>query len=360
MLNTPPSAALAQTPEITRLAPSPTGALHLGNARTFLVNWALARRNNWSIILRIEDLDSPRVKPEAIHGIQQTLSWLGIDWDQGPIIQSTDLEPYVRAMKTLASRGLAYPCELTRSEIEAAASAPQSNKALITPALPTHSGTSQADPPPTPAPTLAPAPASESVFPASLRPLIAGTPQPFVDAGTNWRFLTPASRIVQFTDDFAGPQARTPGASIGDFVLWTKRAQPAYQLAVVVDDARQGITRVIRGDDLLDSAARQLLLYEALGVPRPPRMMHLPLIVGPDGRRLAKRHADTRVDAYRARKVPPERVLGLIAHWCGHETRNPLSAQEFAYSLDIAAFAQRRPGPITFTPEDDAWLLHGG
>ncbi len=335
----PTAAALHSRPEVTRLAPSPTGALHLGNARTFLVNWALARRNNWKIILRIEDLDGPRVKPDAIAGIQSTLAWLGIDWDDAPIIQSADLTPYCDAMHKLARAGTAYPCELTRAEIEAAASAPQATRA---------SDDSAASPA-----------GGESVFPASLRPPSAGSPQAFVDAGTNWRFLTPANRVVRFDDDFAGPQSRTPASTIGDFILWTKRAQPSYQLAVVVDDARQGVTRIVRGDDLLDSAARQLLLYEALGAANPPRMLHLPLVVGVDGRRLAKRHGDTRVDTYRARDVPPERVIGLIAHWCGHESRRPMSPQDFAYSLDMAAFKQRRSSPVQFTPEDDAWLLNG-
>ncbi|MBX9738019.1 MAG: hypothetical protein K2X32_13945 [Phycisphaerales bacterium] len=345
-MSEPPAIQPATTvPEITRLAPSPTGALHLGNARTFLVNWALARRAGWRIVLRIEDLDGPRVKPEAIDGVRRTLEWLGMDWDIGPLIQSADPAPYVNAMRSLAERGMAYPCELTRAEIEAAASAPQ---AIDSPALATGSA------------SLASSPATgESVFPSSLRPSIAGAPTAFTEAATNWRFLTPASRVVHFVDDFAGPQSRCPAETIGDFVLWTKRAQASYQLAVVVDDARQGVTRVVRGDDLLDSAARQMLLYEALGLGTPPRYLHLPLVVGPDGRRLAKRHGDTRVDTYRQRFVPPERLIGLIAHWCGRDTLEPMSAQDFAYSLDMAAFAKHRHGPIQFTPEDDAWLLRG-
>src|SRR5437762_7554621 len=113
------------SPQTTRLAPSPTGALHLGNARTFLINWALARRAGWRIILRIEDLDGPRTKPGAAAAAIQTLRWLGLDWDRGPLVQSEDLEPYREAMRTLASKAVAYPSELSRSEIESAASAPQ-------------------------------------------------------------------------------------------------------------------------------------------------------------------------------------------------------------------------------------------
>jgi glutamyl-tRNA synthetase len=144
----------------TRVAPSPTGALHLGNARTFLINWALARQNGWRIVLRIEDLDGPRVKPGVIESTIETLRWLGIDWDVGPVIQSHDLEPYRAAVRSLASRGLAYPSELSRGEIESAASAPQEG-------------------------------VHESVFPASLRPALHA--RAFDSPETNWRFVVPDS-----------------------------------------------------------------------------------------------------------------------------------------------------------------------
>lgn len=306
---------------VTRLAPSPTGALHLGNARTFLVNWALARRHGWRVILRIEDLDGPRVKPGAIDATIDILRWLGIDWDEGPIIQSADLSPYRDAMRRLAAAGLAYPSDLTRSEIEAAASAPQEGS-------------------------------HEQPFPASLRPPLAG--RAFEDEQTNWRFATPPGAVM-FEDTFAGPQRSEPAATIGDFVVWTKRAQPSYQLAVVVDDARQGITQIVRGDDLLDSAARQLLLYRALGLAPEPAYTHLPLVKGQDGRRLAKRHGDTRLETYRARGVSAERVIGLIAVWSGVSgPRRQLSAPEFEAMFDPARMSREA---IVFTPEDDRWLL---
>lgn len=317
-------------PPVTRLAPSPTGALHLGNARSFLVNWALARRSGWRIILRLEDLDGPRVKPEALAGVADTLRWLGMDWDEGPIVQSHDLAPYTTAMSALAAKGLAYPCELTRTQIDAAMSAPHDS----------------------PAQDADSAPGRESRFPIELRPALA--PRAFDHPDTNWRFATPPG-AVEFTDLFAGPQRRTPADTIGDFVVWTKRAQPAYQLAVVVDDHRQGVTHIVRGDDLLDSAARQLLLYRALGFAPEPAYLHLPLVVGPDGRRLAKRHGDTRIDAFRAAGVAPERIIALIARWCG--VPNPggaLSATDFAARLDPASIPR---DPVTCTPEDHAWLL---
>lgn len=309
--------------EFTRLAPSPTGALHLGNARTFLVTWALARRRGWGVVLRIEDLDGPRVKPGAIEGTIDILRWLGMDWDQGPIVQSRDLEPYRAALESLASRGLAYPSALTRTEIEAAASAPQEG-------------------------------VHEVAFPTSLRPPIG--PRPFDDETTNWRLVVPAGPVA-FADAFAGPQSHEPARTIGDFVIWTKRGQPSYQLAVVVDDHRQGITQVVRGDDLLESAARQLLLYRSLGLWPEPRYAHLPLIRGQDGKRLAKRHGDTRLEAYRARGVRAERVIGLLAAWSGVLPRSgprELTAREFMDALDLSTIP---PEPIVFTPEDDAWLI---
>lgn len=312
---------------VTRLAPSPTGALHLGNARTFLVNWAMARQNGWRIVLRVEDLDTPRNKAGAAEQAVADLAWLGIDWDEGPILQSADLSPHVAAMDRLARGGLVYPCELTRAQIEAAASAPQE-------------GT--------------PGGAHEVAFPSSLRPRVVA--RGFEDAGTNWRFVAPDREVV-FDDEFAGAQRRWPSRDIGDFVVWTSRACPAYQLAVVVDDARQGVTRVVRGDDLLESAARQILLYEALGLGPPPRYCHLPLVRGADGRRLAKRHGDTRLSRYREAGVRPERVVALIGRWCGvSDAKAALPARDFARIVELGTIPK---ADITFGPEDDAWLLAG-
>ncbi|MEL7472413.1 MAG: glutamate--tRNA ligase family protein [Planctomycetota bacterium] len=310
------------TPRRTRLAPSPTGALHLGNARTFLINWAIARQQGWSILLRIEDLDGPRIKPGAAADTIDLLTWLGIDWDEGPLVQSDDLEPYRAAMRVLAERGLAYACSLSRKDIEAAASAPQEG-------------------------------AEETRFPPSLRPSPAPS-GPFHNDETNWRLLTHESETVSFDDRFAGPQARTPADSVGDFVVWTKRSQPSYQLAVVVDDARQGVTDIVRGDDLLDSAARQRLLYDRLKLEPVPHYWHLPLVLGPDGRRLAKRHGDTRLTRYRDAGVPAERVIGLCAHWCGLTTTPaPMDTNAFLDAFDPDSMPR---GAVTCTPQHDAWL----
>lgn len=313
----------------TRLAPSPTGALHLGNARTFVINWLLARALGWRIVLRIEDLDGPRVKPEAADAIMRTLAWLGLDWDSGPFIQSHDLEPCRAAMTTLASRARAYPSDLTRGQIESAASAPQEG-------------------------------AHEVRFDASLRPALAA--RAFDVPETNWRFATPPG-VVAFDDLCSAParQAIDVAADIGDFVVWTRRAVPAYQLAVVVDDHRQGVTDVVRARDLLPSAARQLLLYRALGLTPEPRYRHLAVVVGHDGRRLAKRHGDTRVDTYRALGVPPQAVLGwIMSTLCAPPPAAPPAHAPCTLD-DLMAHVRARavwtePDRITFSPEDDQWL----
>ncbi|MCB9848604.1 MAG: tRNA glutamyl-Q(34) synthetase GluQRS [Phycisphaeraceae bacterium] len=309
------------SPPITRLAPSPTGALHLGNARTFLINWAMARQQGWRIVLRIEDLDTPRVKPETVAGTIDLLRWLGMDWDEGPYLQSEDLPRHLEAMRELAAGGHVFPSELTRRQIAEAASAP-------------HDG----DGP------------SESRFGAELRPPVI--PREFDDPGTSWRFIT-EDVAIEFDDGFAGRRSVNPAQSVGDFVVWTKNGAPAYQLAVVVDDAAQGVSRIVRGDDLLDSTARQILLQRALGISPRPRCWHLPLVLGPDGRRLAKRHGDTRLDHYRSRGVAPERVIGLVASWCGMPARQTMSAGEFASWFDVARLGRT---PIRLQEGDEAWL----
>jgi glutamyl-tRNA synthetase len=329
-------------PPTTRLAPSPTGALHLGNARTFLANWALARRHAWRIVLRIEDLDTPRVKAGVIDQTIDLLSWLGIDWDEGPFVQSHDAPLHRDAMRRLVEGGHAYHTTTTRSRLVA-------------------SGPGRAAPI-EPSPQSAPQEGShEARFPASLRPTTM--PSHFDDAPGAWRFTTPDAPpldTVRFADAFAGPQTHRPALTVGDFIVWTRRdasqpGQAAYQLAVVVDDHRQGVTHVVRGDDLLDSGARQLLLMRALGLSPEPTYCHLPLVKGQDGRRLAKRHGDTRLDHYRAKGVTRERVVGLVAWWCGMVPhRQPMDPREFRDRFTLDTMPK---DAITFAPEDDAWLL---
>ncbi|MCH8509196.1 MAG: tRNA glutamyl-Q(34) synthetase GluQRS [Phycisphaerales bacterium] len=322
------AAKISEKTPITRLAPSPTGALHLGNARTFLINWCLARAAGWRVVLRIEDLDTPRVKPGVVEATIETLRWLGLDWDEGPHFQTTDLGPYRRAMRTLADAGRVYPCTLSRNEILASASAPNEGD-------------------------------HEIRYDASLRP--ADRPGRFDDPEANWRLAVYDGR-VRFEDAYRGRVELDIAQSVGDFVVWTKRACPSYQLAVVVDDARQGITEVVRGDDLLDSAGRQMLLYSALNLGEPPRYTHLPLVRGTDGRRLAKRHGDTRIDHYRAAGVPAARLVALLARWCGREAAGAGGAGDGVRAADLIGRISLDTIPradITFRPEDDAWLRLG-
>ncbi|MEM9883820.1 MAG: tRNA glutamyl-Q(34) synthetase GluQRS [Planctomycetota bacterium] len=309
---------------VTRLAPSPTGALHLGNLRTFLINWAAARTDGWRIVLRIEDLDGPRIKPGAADQAVDLLQWLGLDWDGEPLTQSHDLSPYIEALSTLRDAGRAYPCPATRREIEAAAlSAPHGDE-------------------------------HELRYPNLFRPTPASPPPPIPDhADTAVRFVVPDSP-VHFTDERLGPQAVDVQQQVGDFVVYTKAKLPAYQLAVVVDDARQGVTDVVRGDDLLRSTARQVLLYDALHLGPPPRYHHLPLVLGPDGRRLAKRHGDTRAATFRGRGVSAERLVGLLACWSGLIAKPiPMTAGDFAERFAWDALPS---DPVTFTADDEAWL----
>jgi glutamyl-tRNA synthetase len=312
---------------LTRLAPSPTGALHLGNARTFLVNWALARQRGWRIAMRIEDLDGPRVKPEAAAEAIDVLSWLGLDRDEGPTYQRHDLAPYRAALETLAAQGAIYPCRCTRREIEAAA--------LSAPHLGDH----------------------ELRYPGTCRPgqIMPYPPKALDDPTTAWRLRVPDG-VTTFTDAFVGVHEHDIQATTGDFLVATKEGLPSYQLAVVIDDARQHVTHIVRGDDLLASTHRQRILQQFLGLPPIDQYIHLPLVVGADGRRLAKRHGDTRIGYYRNLGVTSERIFGLLGQWCGLDARREMSASEFTQSFDFRRLPRER---IVFTPEDEAWLLAG-
>lgn len=307
---------------ITRLAPSPTGALHLGNARTFFINWIVARQNGWRILLRIENLDGPRIKTGSDRVLLQDLEYLGLNWDQGPVYQSVRAQEYRRAVELLVADGSAYPCICTRREIDLAASAPHAEDGA-------------------------------SVYPGTCRGRFASIEQARQAAGREpaIRFAAP-DRIVQFEDRFRGTQQINVATKLGDFVIAKADGTAAYQLAVVVDDLAAGVTEVVRGDDLLDSTPRQILLYEALGAAdRVPHYNHVPLVVGPDGRRLAKRHGDTRIASYRQMGVPAGRILELLARWCGiGDSRRPIE------SFDLDRLGK---SPIIFTPQDDAWLRGG-
>ena len=269
---------------VGRLAPSPTGAQHVGNARTYLIAWLSARSQRGRIVLRIEDIDSPRVKPGAAESAIVDLSWLGLDWDGEPIVQTQRLAHYQAALEKLKEQELVYPCTCTRTDVERAASAPHLE----------HEGPS---------------------YPGTCSFRRAGDAAGLGDSSYSWRMRVGIETIA-YNDGFHGVVSQNLREIGGDFVVWKSAGTPAYQLAVVVDDAAQGVTEVIRGDDLIPSTPRQIALYQALGL-TPPRFTHVPLVVGPDGKRLAKRHGDTRLSALRALGVAPERLVGLLAWSCG-------------------------------------------
>jgi glutamyl-tRNA synthetase len=312
--------------EITRLAPSPTGALHLGNARTFLVNWLLARQRGWRIILRIEDLDGPRVKRGADAQAIEDLRWLGIDWDDGPTYQSARTAVYASAVEQLLRSGSAYPCVCTRREAALAASAPHADDGA-------------------------------GVYPGTCRDRFSSVEQARRGCGREptIRFRVPEEPIA-FSDAFRGPISfEDPDRQLGDFVIAKADGTAAYQLAVVVDDAEAGVTQVVRGDDLIDSTPRQILLYRALGLSeRLPVYTHLPLAVGPDGRRLAKRHGDTRLSHYRQAEVSPGRLRAFLARWCGIiDVGETVSTRQI---LDRFTIERMPRDPVIMTADDDAWL----
>jgi glutamyl-tRNA synthetase len=269
---------------VGRLAPSPTGVLHLGNARSFLLAWLSVRSRQGVLRLRIEDIDGPRVKAGAEQQALEDLAWLGLDHDGVIIHQSERLQLYRKAVDSLLASGKAYPCVCTRQEVEAAASAPQKD---------------WLDAPP---------------YPGTCRDRFDSVAAARAQTGRDpaIRFLVEPEQ-VPFQDIFLGPQE---GRILGDFVIERRQRGAAYQLAVVVDDADNEITEVLRGDDLLPSTPRQLLLYQALEL-TPPQFAHVPLVVGEDGLRLAKRHGDTSLRHIRKQGITAEEVVGYLAWLCG-------------------------------------------
>lgn len=253
-----------------RIAPSPTGRLHLGHARTF---WMAAQRasvHGGTVILRNDDLDRARCRAEYAQAAIEDLQWLGLRWTEGPDIggphapyNQTERTPlYREALERLHAGGLIFPCERSRRDVLEAAGAPHENRGEH----------------------------DEPIYPLAFRPA-ADQPLPPLEKTirTNWRFRVPDGVAVEFSDGALGPQRAAAGTDFGDFVVWRKDDTPAYQLASVVDDALMGITEVVRGADLVTSTFRQLLLFAALGW-RAPKFFHCPLMTDDHGVRLAKRH----------------------------------------------------------------------
>lgn len=293
-----------------RFAPSPTGDLHLGHARTFLVAWLRARQAGGTIVLRIEDLDGPRTVPGAAEQSMRDLEWLGLTWDEGPVRQSERGDLYRAALDELLRSGAAYPCTCSRAEIRAVSSAPHDDADL------------------------------GLHYPGTCR----GAPS-HPDRAPSYRVRMPDSP-PPFTDVLLG--AVDAGAWGGDFVVRRADGLWAYQLAVVVDDAAQGVTEVVRGDDLLSSTPRQLALYGALGR-QPPAFLHLPLVLGPSGERLAKRDGSASLRALRAAGKTPAEVLGALAGTLGMSP-DPSELPDLLGAFDLSRVPRSRT-TVTLSPE---------
>lgn len=264
-----------------RIAPTPTGDMHVGHARTFFQAFRRAEAAGGSVLLRIEDLDPLRCKDEWTQRAIDDLAWLGIWWSEGPLYQSRRRDVYEDAWRVLRDAGHIYPSSVSRRELRDAAHAPHEDEE-----------------------------GAEPIFPPELRPPADAGRDVEHPAGTVWRFRVPDGEVIRFADECRGDQAFTAGVDFGDFVVWRKDDVPAYELAVVADDVAMRITEVVRGEDLLRSTARQLLVYRALGA-TPPAWSHLPLVRDAQGRRLAKRHQSLSIRELRLRGMSPEDVLGL-------------------------------------------------
>ncbi len=293
-----------------RYAPSPTGRLHLGNARTALLAWLDVRSRGGRLVLRIEDNDFTRARPELEARIYRDLAWLGLDWDEGPDVggafgpyrQSERDGGYAAALAQLGS----YVCTCTRAELRA---------------LPTMGAT------------------GEAVYPGTCR---HGTGQPGRPGALRWR--VPAGE-VEFVDRVLGPYRQAVAAEVGDFVLRRADGAWAYQLAVVADDAAMQIDTVLRGADLLDSTPRQILLQRALGLPT-PEYAHVPLILGPGGAKLSKRDGAPDLSALREAGAAPEPLVAALARsvgLVGPQVR-AIRAQELVAGFELAA--TRTPAPL--------------
>jgi len=269
-----------------RIAPSPTGYLHLGHARTFWMAQERARAANGTLILRNEDIDSTRYRMDFVAAMVEDLKWFGFEWQEGPDIgglfapynQSERRAHYLAALEQLRAGGFIYPCTCSRKDIQAAARAPHAEDD------------------------------AEPIYPGTCR---NNGRSPIAHRKFSWRFRVPDGETVSFVDGNFGVKSYVAGRDFGDFVVWRPDDVPAYQLAVVVDDAAMRITEVVRGEDLLPSTARQLLLYRALERP-PPAFFHCPLMCDEAGVRLAKRHEALSLRQLRRAGKTPEQ---LRDHW---------------------------------------------
>ena len=276
-----------------RVAPSPTGYLHIGHALTFHAAWQRARDAHGTLVMRMEDLDAERSRNVYADAAYEDLRWLGIDWHEGPDVggpfapytQSQRADLYRLAWRRLFAGGFIYPCRCSRKDLASALSAP-------------HEGADLDD---------------EPIYPGTCRVSQAATIQNELANETsagpvNWRFRVPDGEAIEFIDGNLGQQRFVAGSDFGDFLVWRRDGQPSYQLACVTDDAAMRITEVVRGADLLKSTARQILLNRALGY-ADPAWFHCKLVTDANGKRLAKRHDAFSIRVLRERGMMPEEVL---------------------------------------------------
>ena len=301
-------------PVVGRFAPSPTGRMHAGNVFAALCAWLVAKSQGGEVVLRVEDLDRERSKPGFVDAVQRDFERLGLTWDRGPYFQHDRDEAYQAALDQLDARGLLYPCYCTRADLHAA-SAP-------------HRG-------------------EKPVYPGTCRGLSPVERAARRDAGR-----TPATRLrvpdetVAFHDLVQGDYAQDLARECGDFLGRRSDGAFAYQLAVVVDDAAQGVTSVVRGVDLLCSTPQQIHLQRLLGLPE-PSYAHVPLVVAEAGRRLSKRDRDAALDELIARFGTPEAVVGHIAGITGlAPTCEPASPEQLLAGFDPAALSAAFADPI--------------
>ncbi|HEX9377648.1 MAG TPA: glutamate--tRNA ligase [Actinomycetota bacterium] len=315
-----------------RFAPAPSGFLHVGGARTALFNWLFARHHGGVFVLRVEDTDADRVTDEAVQVLERSLRWLGLDWDEGPEVgglhgpyrQTERYDVYRKVGEQLAAGGHAYRCYCTPEELEA-----RRKEALARGSAPGYDG--------------------------RCRRLTDTERAAFEAEGRPWalRFAIPEGRDVEFDDLVKGP-SRFASDSLRDFIVVRSDGSPTYLLASGVDDIRMGMTHVIRGEDLLPSTPRQLLLFESLGA-EPPRYAHLPLILGPDRAKLSKRHGAVAVEWFREHGYLPDAVVNYLAllGWSPGGDRELFSRQELVEAFDLSHVSHH---PAVFDAQKLEWM----
>ncbi len=306
------------TPVRTRFAPSPTGFLHVGGARTALYSWAFARQAKGAFILRVEDTDVERSTQESVDGILEGMKWLGLDWDEGPFFQMQRMARYKEVIAQFLAEGKAYHCYASKEELDELR-----RHQMARNEKPRYDGRWRD---------------SNATPPVGVKPVV--------------RFKNPLDGAVTFDDLIKGP-ITVSNDELDDLIIARSDGTPTYNFCVVVDDQDMGITHVIRGDDHVNNTPRQINMLAALGAPL-PAYAHVPMILGPDGERLSKRHGAVSVTQYRDDGFLPEALLNYLARlgW-SHGNEEVFSMQQFVEWFDLEHASR---SPAQFDPEKLLWL----